>query len=112
MDCFEAQKSGRREETSSHRMMLVLSKALLFMVMMPLCIESSIEGNCNITSIDYCDDVLNSSRGFADLGLRCDFTASTEDHIETPVCSSIAKGNNYEIRGDLAERASRSEKLC
>ena len=75
------------------------------MVMMPPCIESSIEGNCNITSIDYCD-VLNSSSGFADLGLRCDFTASqpTEDHIETPVCSSIAKGNNYEIRGDLAER--------
>ena len=104
MDCFEAQKSGRREETSSHRMMLVLSKALLFMVTMPPCIESSIEGNCNITSIDYCDDVLNSNRGFADLGLRCDFTASTEDHIETPVCSSIAKGNNYEIRGDLAKR--------
>ena len=89
-------------------MMLVLSKALVFLVMMSPCIGSSIEGNCSITSIDYCDDVFNSSRGFAHLGLRCDFTASTEDHIVKRGCSAIAKGNNYEIRGDSVERVEQS----
>ena len=93
-----------------HRMRLaVLSKALVFLVMMSPCIGSSIEGNCSITSIDYCYDFSNSSRGVADLGLRCYFTASrsTEDHIVKRGCSTIAKGNNYEIRGDLAERVDR-----
>ena len=87
-----------------HRMRLaVLSKALLFLVMMSPCIGSSIEGNCSIASINYCFNSFNSSRGVAYLGLSCkvDVTASTEDHIETPVCSTIARGNKYEFHGDL-----------
>ena len=72
------------------------------MVMMSPCIGSTIEANCSVTSIGYCDDIFNSSRGIAHL--KCDFTASTEDHIDTPGCSTIARGNNYEIRGDLVQR--------
>ena len=90
-----------------HRMRLVLSKVLVFLVMMSPCIGSSIEGGCSVTSIDYCYNTFNSSRGVAQLGLRCDFNASTEDHIETSVCSTIAKGNYYEIRGDLVFRVYR-----
>ena len=64
------------------RMSLILSNIRLscsWCMMMSPCIGSSIEGNCSITSIEYCYDFFNSSRGFADLGLRSNFTASTED---------------------------------
>ena len=87
-----------------HRMRLaVLSKAFVFLVMMSPCIGSSIEGNCSIASINYCFNSFNSSRGVAYLGLSCkvDVTASTEVHIETPGCSTIARGNKYEFHGDL-----------
>ena len=73
------------------------------------CIGSSIEGDCSITSIDYCYNTFNFSRGVAHL--KCSFTASepTADHIDTPGCSTIAKGKNYEIRGDsVAERVDQS----
>ena len=86
-----------------HRMRLVLSKILVFVVMMTPCIGSSIEGDCSVTSIEYCNDYFNSSRGIA--YLKCDFTTSTEDHLKTPRCSTIEKGNNYEIRGDLVKRS-------
>ena len=92
-------------------MRLVLSKALFFVAVMSPCMGSSIEGDCSITSIDFCSaNFFNSSRGTAQLGLRCDidFTTSTEDHIKTPRCSTIEKGNNYEIRGDLVERVDQS----
>ena len=67
-----------------HRMRLVLSNVLVFVVMMSSCIGSSIEGDCSVTSIEYCDDTFNSSRGIA--YLKCDYTASTEDHLKTPRC--------------------------
>ena len=86
-----------------YRMRHVLSKVLVFLVMMSPCIGSSIEGDCSVTSIDYCNNFFNSSRGIAHL--KCAFTASqpTADLIETPGCT-IARGNNYDIRGDLVER--------
>ena len=91
-----------------HRMRFVLSKVLVFVVMMSPCIGSSIEGVCSVTSIDYCYNIFNSSRGIA--RLKCLFTASepTADHIETPGCSSIARGDNYEIHGDSIEGVDQS----
>ena len=94
------------------RMRLVLSKALFFVVMMSPCIGSGIEGECSITSIEYCDDTFNSSSGIA--YLKCDFTASTEDHLKTPRCSTLEKGNNYEFcRGNNVERVDRrNDSFC
>ena len=109
MGCFEAGNPVAAKKLLVYRMRNVLSKALLFVVVMSPCIGSSIEGDCSITSIDYCYNTFNSSRGVAHL--KCSFTASepTADHIDTPGCSTIAKGNNYEIRGDLvAERVDQS----
>ena len=89
-----------------HRMRLVLSKVLVFVVMMSPCIGSSIEGDCSVTSIEYCNDTFNSSSGIA--YLKCDFTTSTEDRLKTPRCSTIEKGNNYEFcRGNIVESVDR-----
>ena len=91
-----------------HRMRLVLSKVLVFVVMMSSCIGSSIEGDCSATSIEYCDDTFNSSTSSGIAYLKCDFTTSTEDHLKTPRCSTIEKGDNYEFcRGNVVERVDR-----